>query len=136
MKTEFFVMVDKSAFTEEAKRKYNEWQEEYESGCEEGGLLFDDFKLEEIYIDMNGDLNLTAYTHREECQGVYLSICIEFTEWFYQLAQRNDFDTLIRLLKNKEKEIHKTVGTLEGVRALIKRVKKLEDSKEALSKEG
>jgi hypothetical protein len=116
------VYVDGKALTEKAREEYIKFQEEWEGTCKDG-YLFTEFKIEELIIDFDGTLNIALISGNEECEQVYVYINIPFTTWFLEMAQRDDFDKVIKLLEKKQKEISKALGTMKGVKVILRKMK-------------
>ncbi|WP_290597482.1 MULTISPECIES: hypothetical protein [unclassified Archaeoglobus] len=115
------ILIDAGALSEKAREKYIKWQEEWEGTCKDG-YRFTEFKIEELSIDYDGSLNLTLISG-ENCEQVFVSISIPFVTWFMEMARRDDFNTIIKLLEKKQKEISKALGALKGVKAVLRKIK-------------
>lgn len=120
------MLVDEVVLTERAKERYIQWHEEYAGEVKCTGYLFDDFTIEEIYINSDGDLNVTFYTGKgEECNGIYVSATIKFDEWFSEFIKHKSFDDLIDLLNRRLKDLERVIDVVKGIKILVNKAKEM-----------
>jgi hypothetical protein len=120
------VLVDEVALTEGAKNRYKEWNEEISGEVKCTGYMFEEFHLEEMYIDSEGDMEITFYTGKgDECSGIYVSVTIKFDEWFSEFIRHKSFDDLIKLLDKRLHDLEKVIDIIKGIKIIVNKAKEM-----------
>jgi len=129
-KMDVLMLVDEIALTEEAKKRYKEWNEEVSGEVYCTGYMFENFEIEEIYINNDGDMSITFYTGKgEECNGIYVSMTIKFDEWFSEFIRHRSFDDLIRILDTRLKDLKRVIDIVKGIKMIVNKAKKMGEIK-------
>ena len=113
------VLVDRGALTAGAVKKYKDWMKENDGKCK-FGYLFDDFKLDEIAVTFNGDLDISLICGEEECGQVYVGIKIPFEVWFGEFMARGGLDTIIRILNEQHEKVSKALELAKQIKKMVR----------------